>query len=95
MAEYIKKSDAFIAIIDRRHFGETESDQTHAHNVGIRKAASMVYNLPTLDIFYCKDCKHWEPSDEVGGYCRHLEIVIENPDFFCAAGEEEENNDMG
>ena len=38
-------------------------------------------------IVRCKDCKHWEPNDETGGYCAVIETVVENPDFFCAAGE--------
>lgn len=38
-------------------------------------------------IVRCKNCKHWEPNDETGGYCAVIESVVENPDFFCAAGE--------
>lgn len=87
MAEYIKKSDAINAILDKVIVSKRESDQTHSHNVGVRRAASAIDNLPTLNIEPCKDCKHWEPSEEIGGYCNHLEIVVENPDFFCAAGE--------
>lgn len=89
MAEYIKKNDAINAILDKVIVSERASDQTHSHNVGVRRAARALGNLPTLAIVRCKGCKHWEPSEEVGGYCKHLEIVVENPDFFCAAGEKE------
>ena len=87
MAEYIKKSDAINAILHKQLIGETESYQISAYNAAIRKAASAIGNLPTLGVVHCKDCKHWEPSDETGGYCAVIETVVENPDFFCAAGE--------
>lgn len=48
-----------------------------------------VLRIPAADVVtvvHCKDCLHWEPNDETGGFCKHIETIIENPDFFCAAG---------
>ncbi len=80
MAEYINFDNALERMLFSMCGTGYQSEAMHA-----------ISGMPTIDIVFCKDCKHYETGKEYEPYCNHIKGLDEAKDNdFCSYGERRE-----
>ena len=80
MAEYINLDNALERLLFSMCGTGYQYEAMHA-----------ISNMPTIDIVFCKDCKHYETGKDYESYCNHVNGLDEAKDNdFCSYGERRE-----
>ena len=78
MAEYINLDNALERLLFSMCGTGYQYEAMHA-----------ISNMPTIDIVFCKDCKHFRTKPN---YCGKLVLDNVEEDFYCSYGEKRFDN---